>query len=75
MMPRAGIALIVVATVIDLNFFGDPGGLLAQQVKISTILLVMISTFITPFFLMRSAAPPYIKKKSLFRFGKGILSK
>ncbi|MCX6664586.1 MAG: cation:proton antiporter [Euryarchaeota archaeon] len=71
MMPRAGIALIVVATVIDLRFFGDQEGLLAQQVKIATILLVMISTFITPFLLIRSAAPPYVKKrKTFFMFPK-----
>ena len=66
MMPRESVALIVVATVIDLRFFGDQTGLLAQQVKIATILLVMISTFITPFLLIRSAAPPYAKKKKNF---------
>ncbi len=66
MMPRGGVTLIIVTTEIQWGVFGDPAGNLAQQAMIATIILIAVSTFITPFMLKRSVVPPYMKKRKTF---------
>jgi len=61
MMPIMGVALIIVTTGIDRGIFGAPTGLLANQIRIATLLLIIISTFITPPILKRSMAPPLLR--------------
>jgi Kef-type K+ transport system membrane component KefB len=56
MMPIMGVALIIVTTGINRGIFGDPTGLLANQIRTATLLLIIISTFITPPILKRSMA-------------------
>jgi Kef-type K+ transport system membrane component KefB len=62
MMPRMGIALIIVTTQVSMGIFGDPSSILAQQIKTATLFLVIISSFITPILLKRSMTPPYIDR-------------
>ncbi|MFH1100861.1 MAG: cation:proton antiporter [Methanobacteriota archaeon] len=62
MMPRMGIALIIVTTMIEMGIFGDSHSVLAQQIKTATLFLVIISSFITPSLLKRSTTPPFMKR-------------
>ena len=66
MMPVMGVALIIVSTGIDRGVFGDPGGLLATQIKTATLFLIFTSCFLTPLFLKKSMASPLFKQ-----IGKG----
>jgi len=72
MMPIMGVALIILTTEIDRGIFGDPTGILAEQVKISTLLLIITSAMITPPLLKRSMVSTLAKRigkrktKSLF---------
>ncbi|MDH7516975.1 MAG: cation:proton antiporter [Candidatus Thermoplasmatota archaeon] len=72
MMPVMGVALIIVTTEIDKGIFGDPTGILAEQVKIATLLLIITSALITPPLLKRSMVSTLLKSigkrktKSLF---------
>lgn len=61
MMPIMGVALISVTTGIDRGIFGAPTGLLANQIRTATLLLIIISTLITPPILKRSMAPALLK--------------
>ncbi|MEM4257834.1 MAG: cation:proton antiporter [Candidatus Thermoplasmatota archaeon] len=60
MMPVMGVALIIVTTGIDNHIFGEPNGILANQIKISTLLLIIISSLISPFLLKRSIRSPLL---------------
>jgi hypothetical protein len=62
MMPVMGVALIIVSTGIDRGIFGDPGGLLANQMKTATLFLIFTSCFLSPVFLKRSVGSPLLKK-------------
>jgi len=66
MMPIMGVALIIVTTEIDKGIFGDPSGILAEQIKIATLLLIITSALITPPLLKRSMVSTLLK-----RIGKG----
>ena len=72
MMPIMGVALIIVTTEIDKGIFGNPTGLLAEQIKIATLLLIITSALITPPLLKRSMVSTLLKRigkrktKSLF---------
>ncbi|MFH1101811.1 MAG: cation:proton antiporter [Methanobacteriota archaeon] len=61
MMPIMGVALIIVTTGIDKGMFGDAQGLLANQIRIATLLLIIISCLITPTLLKRSMNSPLQK--------------
>ncbi|MEM0467293.1 MAG: cation:proton antiporter [Candidatus Thermoplasmatota archaeon] len=61
MMPRLGIVLILVTTEVDRGFFGSPSGPLAQQILLATLLLIIVSTFLTPVILKRNLIPHYIR--------------
>jgi Kef-type K+ transport system membrane component KefB len=61
MMPVMGVALIIVTTGIDRGIFGDPSGMLANQIRTATLLLIIISTLITPPLLKKSMASPLLK--------------
>ncbi len=61
MMPIMGVALIIVTTGIDRGIFGADTGILANQIRTATLLLIIISTFVTPALLKRSMAPPLLK--------------
>lgn len=62
MMPVMGVALIIVSTGIDRGIFGDPGGMLANQMKTATLFLIFTSCLLTPLFLKRSMGSPLLKK-------------
>ncbi len=62
MMPIMGVALIIVTTEIDKGIFGDPTGLLAEQVKIATLLLIIVSALITPPLLKKSMVSTLLKR-------------
>lgn len=62
MMPIMGVALIIVTTGIDRGIFGAPSGLLANQIRTATLLLIIISALITPVFLKKSMAPMILKR-------------
>jgi len=61
MMPVMGVALIIVTTGIDRGIFGEPDGLLANQIRTATLLLIIISALITPPLLKKSMASPLLK--------------
>jgi len=61
MMPVMGVALIIVTTGIDRGIFGDPSGVIANQIRTSTLLLIIISALITPPLLKKSMASPLRK--------------
>ncbi len=62
MMPIMGVALIIVTTGIDRGIFGNPAGILANQIRTATLLLIIISTILTPPLLKRSMAPSLLKR-------------
>jgi len=62
MVPIMGVALISVTTGIDRGIFGASNGVLANQVRTATLLLIMITAFITPPLLKKSMASPLLKK-------------
>lgn len=62
MMPVMGVALIIVSTGIDRGIFGDPGGMLAAQMKTATLLLIFTSCFLAPMLLKRSMGSSLLKK-------------
>ncbi|DAC72858.1 MAG TPA: hypothetical protein DSN98_03015 [Thermoplasmata archaeon] len=62
MMPVMGVALIIVSTGIDRKIFGDPGGILANQIRTATLFLIFTSCFLTPLLLKRSMGSPLLKK-------------
>ncbi len=64
MMPVMGVALIIVTTGIDNHIFGDPNSILANQIKISTLLLIIISSLLAPPLLKRSMRPPLLGRLS-----------
>jgi Kef-type K+ transport system membrane component KefB len=61
MMPVMGVALIIVSTGIDHGIFGDPTGIVANQIRTATLLLIIISAFLAPPLLKKSMAPPLLK--------------
>jgi Kef-type K+ transport system membrane component KefB len=61
MMPRMEVALVVVSTEIAREIFKEP---LAHQVMAGTILLVIVSSVITPLFLKRLYKPQENKTQS-----------
>lgn len=61
MMPIMGVALIIVTTGINRGIFGDPMGVLANQIRTATLLLIIVSTFITPPILKRTMASSLLK--------------
>jgi len=62
MMPIMGVALIIVTTGINKGVFGDPAGLLANQVRIATFFLIIVSCLVTPILLKASMVSPLLKK-------------
>ena len=62
MMPIMGMSLIIVSGEVDNGIFGYPSGLLAQQIKNATLLLIIISCLITPHLFKRSMRSTEIKK-------------
>ena len=63
MMPIMGMALIIVSTSTDRGIFGDPSGVLAQQIKTATLLLIIVSCLITPTILKKNIHVNYMKKE------------
>ena len=61
MMPVMGVALIIVTTGIDHGIFGDPTGVVANQIRTATLLLIIISALLAPPLLKKSMAPPLLK--------------
>lgn len=61
MMPRMGITLVIASTEIEMGLFGDPTGIVAQQMLTSALLLVIVSTFISPFLLKKLMIPSFEK--------------
>ena len=61
MLPIMGTALIIVTTAIDKGIFGDANGVLANQIRTSTLLLVVISCMITPILLKKTMKTPLEK--------------
>jgi len=62
MMPIMGVALIVVTTGIDRGIFGDPTGILANNIRTATLLLIITSCLITPPLLKRSTTSLFLKQ-------------
>ena len=62
MIPVMGVALIIVTTGIDRGIFGPPTGILVNQIRTATLLLIIISALITPPLLKRSMAPSVLKR-------------
>lgn len=62
MMPVMGVALIIVTTGVDRGVFGDPGGMLANQIKTATLFLIFTSCFLTPVLLKHSMGSSLLKK-------------
>jgi len=62
MMPVMGVALIIVSTGIDNGIFGASSGVLANQIRTATLLLIIISALIAPPLLKKSMASPLLKK-------------
>ncbi len=77
MMPIMGMALIIVSTEVERGIFGDPSGTFSQQIKTATILLIIVSSLITPHLLKKSMNKPFIsnnnKKEKLNKFKLLIL--
>ena len=65
MMPIMGMALIVVTAETEKGIFGTPDGMLAQQIKNATLLLIIVSCFITPHIFRKSLSTNYAKKNKL----------
>ncbi|MBN1281206.1 MAG: cation:proton antiporter, partial [Candidatus Thermoplasmatota archaeon] len=61
MMPVMGVALIVVTAGIDGGIFGAASGVLANQIRTATLLLIIISALITPPLLKKSMVTPVSK--------------
>ncbi|MDH7506971.1 MAG: cation:proton antiporter [Candidatus Thermoplasmatota archaeon] len=61
MLPVMGTGLIIVTTAIDKGIFGEADGYLANQIRIATLLLVIVSCLITPFLLKKSMRTPLQK--------------
>jgi len=61
MMPVMGVALIIVTTGIDHGIFGESTGLVANQIRTATLLLIIISAFLTPPLLKKSMTSPLLK--------------
>ncbi len=61
MMPRLSITLIMATTIIEQGLFGDPTDFLAQQILLATLLLIIVSTFLTPVLLKYSMTPCYLR--------------
>lgn len=70
MMPIMGMALIIVTTSTERGIFGDPTGLLAQQVKTATLLLIIISCLLTPPILKKSVSNNFSNKNKKANFSK-----
>ena len=62
MMPVMGVALIIVTTGIDHGLFGNPAGVIANQVRTATLLLIISSALLAPPLLKKSMASPLLKK-------------
>lgn len=62
MMPVMGVALIIVSTGIDRGIFGDPSGILANQIKTATLFLIFTSCFLSPLLLKRNMGSQLLKK-------------
>lgn len=65
MIPVMGIALVILSTSIERGIFGNPTGILAQQIKNATLILIIISCIVTPHMLKRSIRSPFQKKNKL----------
>ncbi|MFH1013089.1 MAG: cation:proton antiporter [Thermoplasmatota archaeon] len=63
MMPICGTALVLVTATIDKGYFGDPNGILVGQIKIATIMLIIVSSLITPILLKRSMRTTVVDSK------------
>jgi Kef-type K+ transport system membrane component KefB len=64
MMPVMGMALIIVSTEVERGIFGAPSSLLPQQVKTAALLLIIISSLVTPHLLKKSLKTPFISKNN-----------
>ncbi len=77
MMPVMGMALIIVSTEVERGIFGAPTGIFSQQVKTAALLLIIISSLVTPHLLKKSMKTSFIgknnKKEILNRFRNFIL--
>jgi Kef-type K+ transport system membrane component KefB len=62
MMPVMGVALIIVSTGIERGIFGDPSGVLANQIKTATLFLIFTSCFLSPLLLKRHMASHLLKE-------------
>jgi Kef-type K+ transport system membrane component KefB len=62
MMPVMGVSLIIVSTGIDRGIFGAPDGMLANQIKTATLLLIFVSCLLTPVLLKRSMGSSILKR-------------
>jgi Kef-type K+ transport system membrane component KefB len=65
MIPIMGMALVILSTSIERGIFGNPIGILAQQIKNATLILIIISCIITPHIIKRSIIMPFQKKSKL----------
>jgi hypothetical protein len=65
MMPVMGMALIIASTEIERGVFGVSTGMLAQNIKTATLLLIIVSCIITPHLLKRNINSSYIQKNKL----------
>ncbi len=54
MMPICGTALVLLTVTIDKGYFGSQDSVLVSQLKIATILLIIVSSLLTPLLLKRS---------------------
>ncbi|MEM0492355.1 MAG: cation:proton antiporter [Candidatus Thermoplasmatota archaeon] len=61
MMPIMGVALIIATTGINRGVFGDPTGFLANQIKIATFFLIIVSCLVTPPLLRVSMVSPLLR--------------
>jgi len=62
MLPIMGTGLIIVTTAIDKGIFGNTDSILANQIRTATLLLVIISSLITPILLKKSMRTPLQKR-------------
>lgn len=62
-MPIMGMSLVVATASIERGIFGDPSGLIANQVKTATLLLIITSCLLTPFLLKKSIVNDFSKRR------------
>ena len=62
MLPIMGTGLIIVTTAIDKGIFGETNGFFANEIRTATLILVIVSCFITPILLKKSMVTPLQKR-------------